>query len=96
MGNRSPKIPPGRLNKLPVKSTTVERKKYFAEIMIFATVFKGKTLAEAWREAHPESKANDSTAKVNAHNEIEWYRYCLLYTSPSPRDRQKSRMPSSA
>ena len=24
------------------------------------------------------------------------YRPCLLYTSPSPRDRQKSRMPSSA
>ena len=24
------------------------------------------------------------------------YRNCLLYTSPSPRDRQKSRMPSSA
>ena len=23
-------------------------------------------------------------------------RYCLLYTSPSPRDREKSRMPSSA
>ena len=22
--------------------------------------------------------------------------HCLLYTSPSPRDRQKSRMPSSA
>ena len=25
-----------------------------------------------------------------------WDRLCLLYTSPSPRDRQKSRMPSSA
>ena len=25
-----------------------------------------------------------------------WYDTCLLYTSPSPRDRQKSRMPSSA
>ena len=25
-----------------------------------------------------------------------WYVACLLYTSPSPRDRQKSRMPSSA
>ena len=25
-----------------------------------------------------------------------WYSTCLLYTSPSPRDRQKSRMPSSA
>ena len=24
------------------------------------------------------------------------YTICLLYTSPSPRDRQKSRMPSSA
>ena len=24
------------------------------------------------------------------------YKPCLLYTSPSPRDRQKSRMPSSA
>ena len=24
------------------------------------------------------------------------YLVCLLYTSPSPRDRQKSRMPSSA
>ena len=26
----------------------------------------------------------------------ELYYFCLLYTSPSPRDRQKSRMPSSA
>ena len=25
-----------------------------------------------------------------------WSSGCLLYTSPSPRDRQKSRMPSSA
>ena len=29
--------------------------------------------------------------------DLEYYRQrCLLYTSPSPRDRQKSRMPSSA
>ena len=27
---------------------------------------------------------------------LNQYYYCLLYTSPSPRDRQKSRMPSSA
>ena len=26
----------------------------------------------------------------------DWACFCLLYTSPSPRDRQKSRMPSSA
>ena len=28
--------------------------------------------------------------------EIDQWKDCLLYTSPSPRDRQKSRMPSSA
>ena len=27
---------------------------------------------------------------------VDWHHPCLLYTSPSPRDRQKSRMPSSA
>ena len=27
---------------------------------------------------------------------LERHTLCLLYTSPSPRDRQKSRMPSSA
>ena len=27
---------------------------------------------------------------------LAWDATCLLYTSPSPRDRQKSRMPSSA
>ena len=27
---------------------------------------------------------------------LEYYRSCLLYTSPSPRDRTRSRMPSSA
>ncbi|GAB5865854.1 hypothetical protein JMUB7552_27660 [Staphylococcus aureus] len=25
-----------------------------------------------------------------------WYMACLLYTSPSPRDTERSRMPSSA
>ena len=28
--------------------------------------------------------------------EFSFDKICLLYTSPSPRDRQKSRMPSSA
>ena len=29
-------------------------------------------------------------------NDMRRPNFCLLYTSPSPRDRQKSRMPSSA
>ena len=36
-----------------------------------------------------------STTRVGGFSE-EPYDSCLLYTSPSPRDRQKSRMPSSA
>ena len=33
---------------------------------------------------------------VSAEVKAEGFYHCLLYTSPSPRDRQKSRMPSSA
>ena len=35
-------------------------------------------------------------ARVEGHGEPLYNLICLLYTSPSPRDRQKSRMPSSA
>ena len=39
--------------------------------------------------------------EVYGDDELDWVvlltnNICLLYTSPSPRDRQKSRMPSSA
>ena len=33
---------------------------------------------------------------INQSTSNNQYTVCLLYTSPSPRDRQKSRMPSSA
>ena len=42
-------------------------------------------------------KQRDMQAKIKAAEKAERDRVaCLLYTSPSPRDRQKSRMPSSA
>ena len=34
--------------------------------------------------------------ETSALEDYTAFRICLLYTSPSPRDRQKSRMPSSA
>ena len=37
-----------------------------------------------------------TAAAVAARAEFDLEEVCLLYTSPSPRDRQKSRMPSSA
>ena len=47
-----------------------------------------------WRKLAAESHEHEdvliSPVMINAHTT------CLLYTSPSPRDRQKSRMPSSA
>ena len=40
---------------------------------------------------------NDSSVNIQSVDEIPLgHKICLLYTSPSPRDRQKSRMPSSA
>jgi len=33
---------------------------------------------------------------IDIKKTLEHYKDCLLYTSPSPRDRTRSRMPSSA
>ena len=37
-----------------------------------------------------------ATEDINVMNGPDWNWPCLLYTSPSPRDRTRSRMPSSA
>ena len=41
-------------------------------------------------------QGNISPPEFNGEIKSAGFRSCLLYTSPSPRDRQKSRMPSSA
>ena len=65
---------------------------------------KGKKLAEIHQQLAEPGQWN----VVNEHHLVRTYKFpdfksalafvnrCLLYTSPSPRDRQKSRMPSSA
>ena len=49
---------------------------------------------------HGNSRIQFSTRSqwTNINNAFETYSFfsCLLYTSPSPRDRTRSRMPSSA
>ena len=45
--------------------------------------------------ASPEKILSWSFGEVKKPETIN-YRTCLLYTSPSPRDRTRSRMPSSA
>ena len=53
--------------------------------------------ALAWADASPEVGATVVLEEQRLSNGVlNGFYTCLLYTSPSPRDRQKSRMPSSA
>ena len=42
------------------------------------------------------SDSYGSYSENDSSSQIELYSDCLLYTSPSPRDKRQSRMPSSA
>ena len=55
-------------------------------------------LPEGWTTRVPdETDVDELIALVSsAKRAVDGSGACLLYTSPSPRDRQKSRMPSSA
>ena len=39
---------------------------------------------------------DDLEGKPTVEADVQWVYDCLLYTSPSPRDMRRSRMPSSA
>ena len=54
---------------------------------------KTKFIQETFED--PNFDSGDKTLLLVCEEGEEEYN-CLLYTSPSPRDRQKSRMPSSA
>ena len=52
-----------------------------------------------WKKLIEEAKVDGATAKAKALRQAfasDKDNDCLLYTSPSPRDRTRSRMPSSA
>ena len=55
----------------------------------------GEVDMEAHFSDNPDGSRNDAEDILLIEDE-SMNRDCLLYTSPSPRDRQKSRMPSSA
>ena len=60
----------------------------------------GKPVFDTVKEAKEKTGANATMiyvpAKFAANAIIEAIEACLLYTSPSPRDKRQSRMPSSA
>ena len=51
----------------------------------------GAAISIAFAGCAPGEAASTKTGDSITESDV-----CLLYTSPSPRDRQKSRMPSSA
>ena len=57
--------------------------------------YMGLRSAITEHRTHYGETAGDEPAKTYEKNRQQ-FKICLLYTSPSPRDRQKSRMPSSA
>ena len=50
---------------------------------------------EQFQELYTLIDTEQLTVCNDVENEV-WNSICLLYTSPSPRDRTRSRMPSSA
>ena len=46
--------------------------------------------------ANSKPDADDEMCDISLTEDVSQFEICLLYTSPSPRDRQKSRMPSTA
>ena len=66
-------------------------------LLLTAMLFSSPVVVADEREDIPTNAQNtgihDSLVAALVHADLVT---CLLYTSPSPRDRQKSRMPSSA
>eukprot|EP00657_Telonema_sp_P-1_P002283 TRINITY_DN15366_c0_g1_i1.p2 TRINITY_DN15366_c0_g1~~TRINITY_DN15366_c0_g1_i1.p2 ORF type:complete len:105 (+),score=41.17 TRINITY_DN15366_c0_g1_i1:534-848(+) len=55
-----------------------------------------KAVGEVQKRANQLLLAQDDHAAFRAEHSGVHTKICLLYTSPSPRDRTRSRMPSSA
>src|SRR5665811_2524014 len=59
----------------------------------FASPDEGRVLVHGEEVVGPDS---GRVLIFQEHGLLPWRSACLLYTSPSPRDRTRSRMPSSA
>ena len=84
----------------------IERKRYSYEKNYLSGIETVKKLVDEFDKLSnqictvgmgiPGFSSNDTGLVTNANSMWLNDKPCLLYTSPSPRDRQKSRMPSSA
>ena len=94
--NRSSKEPMSEINVTPFVDVMLVLLIIFMVTAPLLTVGVQVDLPESSADSLPE-ETEPLTLSINAKGEIFIQESnCLLYTSPSPRDRQKSRMPSSA
>ena len=54
------------------------------------------SLANIWKNPLKRGTADGTWRENSPYRNNPWLWNCLLYTSPSPRDKRQSRMPSSA
>ena len=98
------KTPPGNLDEKWTKyrstmNLVAPNNKRRIDIIVVGTGLAGASAAATLGELGYNVKAftfHDSPRRAHSIAAQGGINACLLYTSPSPRDRQKSRMPSSA
>ena len=61
-----------------------------------ADIFEGFNTVESIREQTEFDGMEITQLHLDTYYDVAWGNGCLLYTSPSPRDKRQSRMPSSA
>ena len=88
-----------RAKNVPVSGPFLQAEALAVAKKLNITTFKASTgWLDSFKARHKISfnnvcgEAND----VDEETVSDWKEICLLYTSPSPRDRTRSRMPSSA
>ena len=71
--------------------------KVFIDLYNKGHIYRGIRMVN-WDPEGKTALADDEVIYKEVDSQLFYIKYkvCLLYTSPSPRDRQKSRMPSSA
>ena len=84
---------PHQKSRLDQIALRFEMKRIGFEPFLFANL---ASMSRVNKKEKDKILADLSVIKRKLLRDIQKLRDCLLYTSPSPRDRQKSRMPSSA
>ena len=88
------------LKNLKGKTDPEEKRKVIGKTFIDVFLKEAKKLKKveylAQGTIYPDVIESSGVKGGKAHVIKSHHNVCLLYTSPSPRDRQKSRMPSSA